>query len=653
MSRVGQTIGGKFELTELMGRSEFGATYRAKTKTGKTVSVKLFHADLDRRLTKRLFSNAKTVSGINHGRVARVLGAKYSQDSDTYLVTQWMPGDTLAALLERRGHLSAKQTADILFQLCSALAPIHKSGLPHGNLKPSNIFMNPGEDATEQVCITDVVGSGVVGRQQNRELIGSAKNMSPDQIKGTECTTSTDFFAIGVLGYRMLAGHYPFSAPTPSQTAEKITNCTYRPIAELKPNEALGLAEIIEKCIQQDDAANFGSLRDVARKLAHYLKSAEAEANTASVELQAESSSSDDPDATMAFQVPDELQAFLDQHDGIFSDESVETTASMSPPNEREDTMDQSIGEVFNDEDIQQPFFTETPEEAFSTVSVNESVPTIDGAPIIAPGQEIDDDLPFNSVSVSQSILDQEASLLDSEDSLVAETEASDSSSPVIDVNDILASSDDSLEAEDIMKALSSTLEAVGPADIVESVKAEAPLAALSDFEELATGEFERRAKDANRFLSTNSQTGLKRPIFTLFLLTLLGVSALLYQFMADENSKQFKAEQAVHRKLRLEQFANMKTTSTEKSAEEDKAQEAQDKPNTDEEKSNKKAETKDERTKPKTRIESPARPKADAQRKSRKTGSKKAKSRKNNRRTGKPTRPQTAPGAVELVNPF
>ena len=69
MSRVGETIGGKFELTELIGRSEFGSTYRAKTPTDTIVSLKLFHDDLDPVVTRALFGNAKVVSGIKHSRV--------------------------------------------------------------------------------------------------------------------------------------------------------------------------------------------------------------------------------------------------------------------------------------------------------------------------------------------------------------------------------------------------------------------------------------------------------------------------------------------------------------------------------------------------------------------------------------------------------
>ena len=139
--------------------------------------------------------------------------------------------------------------------------------------------------------------------------------------------------------------------------------------------------------------------------------------------------------------------------------------------------------------------------------------PSVDNAllgtdPVVQPGQEIDDDLPFHSVSISQSVIEEEASQLDSVDTVKHDDEQTDvSASPIIDINDILPSDDDTLEADDIMKALSSTLEAVGPSDIPKVATVEAPLADMSDFKELATGEFERRAKDSNRFLSTDAQT--------------------------------------------------------------------------------------------------------------------------------------------------
>ena len=558
MSRVGDTIGGKFELTEQVGRSEFGATYRAATSGGRIVAVKLFHSDLEQSLTRTLFSNAKIVSGIKHSRIARVLGAKYSQGNDTYLVTEWMTGKSLTELLKNQNHCSPSQTADILFQLCSALAPLHKANLCHGNLKPSNVFINHNDSGKEQVCITDIVGSGVIGRRRENEFVGSVKNMSPEQVVGTTITPQSDFFALGVLGYRLLSGQYPFAGPTPAQTADRIQQRSYKRLSEITSVHESSLTTLIEQCIQQE-SNSLDSLRDIAQTLANFLKGSES--STSPEQVTKPSETTDDPDATMAFQVPDELQAFLDQHDGVFNDESVDGSMS-SQKSEREETLDQPLGEVVNSDDLQQPFFTESRDELTSAVDNSVDLTLMGGESLVQPGQEIDDDLPFNSISVSQSILEEEASNLESVDELDDNTLFDNTASePVLDGDDILESND-SLEAEDIMSALSSTIEAVGPADKIATATVDAPLLDLSDFKDLATGELERRAKDSNRFLSTTAQTGLKRPIFTLFLLGVLASCALLYQFMLDEDSDRFKAEQAAHRQARLKQLAEMKTGS-------------------------------------------------------------------------------------------
>ena len=615
MGRVGETIGGKFELTELVGRSEFGTTYRAKTPSGTTVAVKLFHDDLDPVLTRNLFGNAKIMSAVKHSRVARVLGAKYSKDSDTYLVTQWMNGEPLSARLKTRNALSAPQTAEILFQLCSALAPIHKANLPHGNLKPSNVFLNKNDSGEEHVCITDIVGSGVVGLRDNNEFAGSVKNMSPSQVQGSEIAADSDFFSLGALGYLLLTGQYPFAAPTPAQTADKIRNRSYRALKETKNIDESPLTLLIEKCMNQDSADQFTSLRDIASGLAAYLKNLESQEDSAeAVDDHANPSAEDDPDATMAFQVPDELQAFLDQHDGILDDE-----ASEPPPildqEEPDDTMDRPIGELKDEEDLQQPFFTEASDDVFSTPNPNVDNALLGTEPVIQPGQEIDDDLPFHSVSISQSVLEEEASQLDSVDEITSKDAVTEASSgPVLDVNDILPDSEEALEADDIMKALSSTIEAVGPSDVSAPATVQAPLMDMSDFEELATGEFERRAKDSNRFLSADSQTGLRRPIFTLFLLSVLGMSAILYQFIVDEDSERFKAEQAKLRQMRVDDIGNQNSAlGVEKKSEAVKTEDSKDK-----------TETKKADAKPKSKPRTDLKPKPEIKRE-RPTGKAKA----------------------------
>ena len=262
-----------------------------------------------------------------------------------------MDGESLSVRLKKRGALTAAQTAEVLFQLCSALAPVHKAGLPHGNLKASNVFLNRTEAGEEQICINDIVGSGVI---DSEAMISRApKNMSPSQVEGVDITIKSDFFSLGVLGYLLLTGDYPFAAPTPGQTADKIRERTYRPIGDKAGSGVL--SNIIERCIKQIEGTEFQSLREIASALAGYLKNLDEDEPTSSPE-DTETTHDDDPDATMAFQVPDELQAFLDQHDAYLDDG--ESQASMSVEAEQpEDTMNRPIGTLDSEDDLQQPFY--------------------------------------------------------------------------------------------------------------------------------------------------------------------------------------------------------------------------------------------------------------------------------------------------------
>ena len=257
------------------------------------------------------------------------------------------------------------------------------------------------------------MGSGVIGLRGD-DFTGAVKNMSPSHVEGVDITIKSDFFSLGVLGYLLLTGDYPFAAPTPGQTADKIRERTYRPIGEKAGSGVL--SDIIERCIKQIEGTEFQSLREIASALAGYLKNLDEDEPTSSPE-DTETTHDDDPDATMAFQVPDELQAFLDQHDAYLDDG--ESQASLSVEAEQpEDTMNRPIGTLDTEDDLQQPFFTDEVNDDF--VATN---PSVDNAllgtdPVVQPGQEIDDDLPFHSVSISQSVIEEEASQLDSVDTV-------------------------------------------------------------------------------------------------------------------------------------------------------------------------------------------------------------------------------------------
>ena len=109
MNRIGETLGGKFTLTELLGRSELGNCFKGMTPNGRLVALKVLHPDINPKTARVLLANAKELSQLKTPRIARILGAKLSKSDATYGVSEWVDGTNLADLVLESGGLQFRQ----------------------------------------------------------------------------------------------------------------------------------------------------------------------------------------------------------------------------------------------------------------------------------------------------------------------------------------------------------------------------------------------------------------------------------------------------------------------------------------------------------------------------------------------------------------
>jgi serine/threonine-protein kinase len=272
---AGRRLGRRFTLHEIIGSGEIGMVYRGiDDKTGQAVAVKIVHPDVATLHGDELLDWARRVAQIRHAKVAAMLGASRESDGTTYIVSELLEGETLRALVERIGPLSSRRAADILFQLCNALAPIHKVERPHANLKPENVFLIAGQQC-DFVKVADTgspVLFGVHHTPQGKVVIGAAKYFSPEQARGDEVGLASDQFTLGVIGYQLLSGALPFFGATPDQLLDAIMRNRPTPIAERAPATPPALASVIDRCMAKSPADRYPDLRALAIELAGVIK---------------------------------------------------------------------------------------------------------------------------------------------------------------------------------------------------------------------------------------------------------------------------------------------------------------------------------------------------------------------------------------------
>lgn len=188
--------------------------YRARdTVLGRTVLLKVI-SDLDPVSKKTVEKEVKNMVLVEEKTeyTPTVYGLFWDAKNNSYTISmQYIEGKTLRDLMEEKekwAHRTLQDRLELWKQICEVTARIHSvSGFYHKDLKPENILVRK-ESMKTKVYVIDFGISGPTGFRN----IGTEKYMSPEQKgirKGMAPSQATDVFALGLIGYEILAGRVP------------------------------------------------------------------------------------------------------------------------------------------------------------------------------------------------------------------------------------------------------------------------------------------------------------------------------------------------------------------------------------------------------------------------------------------------------------
>jgi serine/threonine-protein kinase len=243
-----------------------GIVYKAKDKRLKRpVAVKLLPPELAFRgeIRSRFLKEAETAAQLSHPNIVPIYSVD-ERDGLVYFVMAFVPGENLAARLHAAGRLSADETRRILKETAEALAYAHERGVVHRDIKPDNILLCGDDD--NRVMVTDFGIARAVSEGSDSRLtatgmaIGTPAYMSPEQSMGErEIDGRADLYALGVVGYQMLAGELPFNAPsTPALLVKQISERP-TPVDLHRPDAPPDLARAVMMLLEKEPANRFPS----------------------------------------------------------------------------------------------------------------------------------------------------------------------------------------------------------------------------------------------------------------------------------------------------------------------------------------------------------------------------------------------------------
>jgi predicted permease len=271
---IERELGSLYQIVRPLGRGAFGAVYLARERQlHRLVAIKALRSERAWSEVEqaRLVAEARTLANLSHPAIVPLLTFCETANA-VYMVMPYVDGETLAQRLARDGRLHPDEVRRILVAVADALAYAHGEGVIHRDLKPENIILERTStvkgDAPERVRLIDFGVAAFPGRDPGvggtRDNAGTIHYMSPEQALGeTELDARSDIFALGALGYRMLAGKVPFDGPSAAAIVALICAGERPPLRVVAPDAPPDLVAAIDRCLHPNPAERWRRAREL------------------------------------------------------------------------------------------------------------------------------------------------------------------------------------------------------------------------------------------------------------------------------------------------------------------------------------------------------------------------------------------------------
>lgn len=231
------------------------------------VAVKVLHPHLaaDETFVTRFRQEAVAAARLTHPGIVSIYDT-CSDDDVEAIVMELVPGRTLRDRLDEDTPVDPWQAAGLAAQVAEALEAAHRAGLVHRDVKPANVLL-AGDG---RVKVTDFgIAKAVADADLTQPglMVGTAKYLAPEQVRGEGVDPRTDLYSLGVVLYEMLCGRPPFTADTDAATAlARLHRDPLRP-RQVRPSVPKPLEEIVCRAMAREPDDRFGSAADLRAAL--------------------------------------------------------------------------------------------------------------------------------------------------------------------------------------------------------------------------------------------------------------------------------------------------------------------------------------------------------------------------------------------------
>lgn len=252
---------GQYRLRRLLGEGGMGEVYLAEHQMLKrpcAIKVIRPHKAKDPRALARFEREVQAIARLTHWNTVEIFDYGRTDDGTFFYVMEYLPGLSLAEIVEYDGPMPPGRVIHLLQQTCDALAEAHAMGLVHRDIKPGNIFAAQRGGVCDVAKLLDfglvkpLDGSLNLEITQEGALTGSPLFMSPEQAVGDpEPDARGDIYSLGAVAYYLLTGRPVFDGDKPIKVLLAHAHETPQPPSVLRPDLPADLEAVVMRCLEK------------------------------------------------------------------------------------------------------------------------------------------------------------------------------------------------------------------------------------------------------------------------------------------------------------------------------------------------------------------------------------------------------------------
>jgi serine/threonine-protein kinase len=254
---AGALLADRYQLERRIGQGGMAEVWVATDNDlDRKVAVKWLKTNLatDPVVTERFRREAIAVARLTHPNIVAVHDV-FVHEGRQAVVMQLVDGKSLRQLLDSQRRLGPELTIHIGAAIAGALDEAHRAGFVHRDVKPGNILVtSDGRVLLTDFGIAKGLQAGDEDLTSDNVMMGTAKYLSPEQVRGRRLDGRADIYSLGLVLYECLAGRVPFLGESDADTALARLQRDPTDLGHLRPTLPIGLVNLIHKTLARNPA---------------------------------------------------------------------------------------------------------------------------------------------------------------------------------------------------------------------------------------------------------------------------------------------------------------------------------------------------------------------------------------------------------------